>query len=181
MTKVAIQGISGSYSEEAVSRIFGSEVEMLECGSFAEVFRAITEETVTCAVVPVRNSIAGEIEPVNTMLNDGRFVVKDELALRVDHVLAGTNDANITELTSVRSHTEALRQCGRFLDSWPQIRRLLGADTASSIKQVVGDDDPRNAAIGSRRAAQIYGAQILCENVADQPNNTTTFYLISSK
>jgi prephenate dehydratase len=181
MTKVAIQGIRGSYSEEAVTRLFGTDVETLECGTFADVFTALSDGRAAHAVVPVRNSIVGEIEPVRSLLREGLVTVKNKLALKVGHVLAGTNDAVLEELTSVRSHTEALKQCSRFLDSRPDIRRLLGTDTASSIKQVIGDNDRRNAAIGSRRAADIYGAKIIRENVADRLNNTTTFYLISEK
>jgi prephenate dehydratase len=181
MSKVAIQGIRGSYSEEAVNRLFCGDAEMLECGTFGDVFIALSEGLADYAVVPVRNSIVGEIEPVSAVLRDVGLTVVDKLSLEIDHILAGTVDADLNELTSVRSHVEALKQCGRFLHSRPEIRRLTGADTASSIKQVVSENEPLNAAIGSRRAAEIYGAKILCESVADQPNNKTTFYLISNQ
>jgi chorismate mutase/prephenate dehydratase len=98
----------------------------------------------------------------------------------VQHVLAGTTDANFDDLVSVRSHVEALKQCGRFLATHPHLKQVIGADTASSIKRIVEESNPTHAAIGSRRAAELYGAKILREDIADDIDNWTTFYVIGN-
>lgn len=180
MSVVAIQGVRGSYSEEATLRIMGEGTEILECISFADTFVAIDSKLAEYAVLPVRNKIVGDIEtPINLLRNSGLRVL-DQLPLQVRHVLAGTQDAEFEQLTSVRSHIEALKQCAKFLSAHPHLTQLIGADTASSIRGIANGGIAEHGAIGSRRAAEIYGAKVLRENFADDNDNWTTFYLIGN-
>ena len=178
MTRVAIQGIRGSYSDDAVGEIFGASAVIVECTDFAQTFAAVTAGTADNAVVPVRNKIVGDIAGSVRLLHECDLKIVGELSLKVRHVLAGTWEAEFDRVTSVRSHVEALRQCGNFLNAHPRLVRVIGADTASSIRRIVNGDDPTAAAIGSRRAAELYGAKIICEDIADDPDNWTTFYLL---
>lgn len=180
MTRVAIQGISGSYSEEAARQLLVGELAIVECKDFEETFDALRDDLADNAVVPIENKIVGEIKQSNALLRAGEYRILGTVPLPVRHVLAGTPDANIENLKSVRSHVEALKQCSRFLAANTHLEQIIGADTASSIKQIVEEGDPANAAICSRRAADIYGAQILREDVADDIDNWTTFYLIAN-
>ena len=180
MSVVAIQGVRGSYSEEATLRIMGDSAEILECHDFAETFSAIDSKRAEFAVLPVRNKIVGEIETPIDLLRKSGLRVLDQLPLEVRHVLAGTQDAEIEHLISVRSHIEALKQCGKFLSTHGNLTQLIGADTASSVRRVVNAGVAENAAIGSRRAAEIYGAKILREDISDDIENWTTFYLIGN-
>jgi prephenate dehydratase len=180
MTRVAIQGVSGSYSEEAVRRLFGNDASLVECEDFDRTFSALRLGDVDGAVVPVENKIVGTIRRPVELLNEGAYRVLEKLDLRVQHVLAGTPDSLFDTLVSVRSHIEALKQCKRFLAAHPNLSQIVGADTASSVRRIVSEGDPTNAAIGSRRAAELYGAKILRENIADDIDNWTTFYLIGN-
>src|SRR5262245_8409989 len=114
MTRVAIQGVTGSYSEEAVRQLFGERVSIVECRDFDETFAAVRHGDADNAVVPVMNKIVGEISRPMKLLGDGSFKVLEKLSLQVRHVLAGTPDANFEGIVSVRSHVEALKQCRRF-------------------------------------------------------------------
>jgi prephenate dehydratase len=67
-----------------------------------------------------------------------------------------------------------------FLSKHQKLQQIIGADTASSIRRIVEENNAENAAIGSRRAAEIYGAKILKENIADDLENWTTFYLLGN-
>lgn len=178
MSIVAIQGIKGSYSEEAALRLLGSEAELFECLDFDAAFAAVESGKAKFAVVPVRNKVVGEIEPVAALLRKNTFRVLDEIDLEVEHVLAGTADATFEEVETVRSHVEALKQCSRFIAENAGIRRVVGADTASSIRRIVAENIGANAAIGSKRAAEMYRAKILREDIANDPKNWTTFNLI---
>ena len=180
MTRVAIQGIAGSYSEEATRLIFGSEVSIVECDDFDSTFSAIRTHAADHAVVPVENKIVGEIRTPLELLKAGGYKTLDSLPLKVRHVLAGTPDATFAQLRTVRSHIEALKQCRRFLAANLQLTQIVGADTASSLRDVVAEGDSTKAAIGSRRAAELYGAKILRENIADDLDNWTTFYVIGN-
>lgn len=180
MDLVAIQGIKGSYSEEAVLKIFGSQAEILECADFAETFEMVQKKKANYAVVPLRNKIVGEIEIAVNLLKQTNLQVLDKLPVRVQHVLVGTQNAKFENLKSVRSHVEALKQCRRFLLENRQLQQIIGADTASSVRRIVAENQTEKGAIGSRRAAEIYGAKILRENIADDFDNWTAFYLIGN-
>ncbi|MEP6704227.1 MAG: prephenate dehydratase domain-containing protein [Acidobacteriota bacterium] len=180
MTRVAIQGIKGSYSEEAVRQIFGTEVSVLECSDFDSTFAAVESGDADNAVIPVENKIVGPITQTLGLLKADRFRILAKLPLRVRHILAGTTGATLENLVSVRSHVEALKQCGNFLSANPRLEQTVGSDTASSVRRIVEAKDPTKAAIGSRRAAELYGAEVLRENIADDIDNWTMFYLIGN-
>ena len=180
MKRIAIQGIQGSYSEEAVREMFGADASVLECSDFDSTFAAIESGEADKAVIPVRNKIVGAIQPARDLLDSSTFRVLERLRLRVRHVLAGAPRATFDDLVSVRSHVEALKQCRKFLGANPQLTQSIGADTASSIKATVEQKDLTRAAIGSRRAAELYGAEIIRENIADDIDNWTMFYLIGN-
>ena len=178
MTIVAIQGVKGSYSEEATIRLIGDAANIVECLDFSETFDAVISQRAEFAVVPVQNKIVGEIEGSMEHLRGNTFRIYERLPLKVMHVLAGTVDANIRSIRTVRSHIEALKQCKKYLaanSSWTQV---IGADTASSIRRIAEEGKPGNAAIGSRRAAELYGAKVIAENIADDHDNWTTFWSI---
>lgn len=177
---VAIQGVKGSYSEEAAHRFFGATAEIVECLNFEDTFRSVVSKQTRYAVVPLKNKIVGEITSATEFFNRTNLKISDELPLEVRHVLCGTRNAEFENLKTVRSHIEALKQCRKFLSSNNQILQIIGADTASGIRRIVEENLTENAAIGSRRAADIYGAKILMENIADDSDNWTTFYLLEN-
>lgn len=181
MKKVAIQGIEGSYSERAAREIVGAEAEILCCRSFDETFQTLLAGRAFYAVVPLKNKILGFIEKPLELLNKSDVRVLGELPLEIRHVLIGTTDADFETVETIESHVEALRQCRKFLSENPQIREIEGDDTASSVKKIVAAKNSKQAAIGSRRAAEIYGGKILRENIADDAENVTWFYLLGRK
>lgn len=180
MTRVAIQGVIGSYSEEAVRAIFGDDATLVECHDFDATFAAVDSGAAENAVIPFENKIVGPISGAVDLLKKGQYTVLEKMPLKVRHVLAGTPGARFEDLVSVRSHIEALKQCRTFFAANKNLRQVIGADTASSIRRVVNEGDPAKAAIGSRRAAELYGAEIVKENIADDIDNWTVFYLIGN-
>ena len=178
MSAIAIQGVKGSYSEEAALKLMGPEAQIVECINFPTTFDAVVSERAQFAVVPVENTIIGEIEGSMSIFRDSGLRVLEKLPLKIMHVLAGTADATIESIKSVRSHVEALKQCKQFLTSYPGWTQVIGADTGSSVRRVVENGEMESAAIGSRRAAELYGARVIAENIADDHDNWTTFYLV---
>jgi prephenate dehydratase len=63
----------------------------------------------------------------------------------------------------------------------PQARpaRGRGADTAGSARQIAEAAIKSRAAIASRLAAEIYGLDILAEDIEDEAHNTTRFIVLS--
>jgi prephenate dehydratase len=161
--------------------MLSESAELLECKTFREVFETLGQGLVECAVVPVENITVGEIRVVTSLLKANPVLVQTRYSMPVDHVLAGVAGAKLADITSISSHPEALKQCNAFLSSRQGWSVVSGPDTASCIKKVTAEGRVNHAAIGSRRAAMIYGAGILSEYIADSRNNTTTFCLITNK
>ncbi len=180
MRSVAIQGTKGSYSEEAAMKLFGASASIKGFSSFFDTFQALLTKSVDYALIPVRNTIVGEILAVTHIFNQTDLQVIDELPLSIQHVLVGGKNTVLKQIKSVMSHHAALAQCRSFFNENPQIKQTVGSDTASSIRQIVSEHNAENSAIGSYRAAKIYGGKILLENVADKKINHTTFYLIEN-
>ena len=178
MNTVAIQGTIGSYSEEAAVALLGKGASIRGYRSFFETFQALLLEKAEYAVIPVFNSIAGEISIATKFLSQSNLTVLDELPLAIRHVLVGNKETEIDVIRIVRSHVEALKQCSEFFAENPNITQTVGADTASCIRRVTSEGNPQNASIGSARAAKIYGGRILCENISNKTNNQTTFHLV---
>lgn len=178
MKSVAIQGIKGSYSEQAARQMLGTAVDVVECRSFESAVDAVVNGISDLAVIPVENKITGRIEPAAALVEDCRLKVADRCRLAIEHHLIGTASASFEDLISVSSHPQALKQCGNFLDSHPHLHWMTGSDTASCVKAVAEGHNVSTAAIGSRRAAEIYGGKIVKENIADEADNWTRFVLV---
>ncbi|MDM7920652.1 MAG: prephenate dehydratase domain-containing protein [Pyrinomonadaceae bacterium] len=177
MIRIAIQGIRGSYSEQAAAAMLPGG-ELLECPDFTSAFSALDDGRADLAVLPIRNLIVGDITPVQTAMSTGRYRIHETRQQDIDHVLVGHAGAVIGDVNVVSSHPEALKQCGIYLSRNVGWEIENGTDTASCIRDVAECGDKRAAAIGSRRAAEIYGGVVLATDIADQPGNWTEFVLI---
>lgn len=177
MSAAAALGISGSYSEEAAIGLLGNGCRIIGCTDFEAVFSEVLTGKARYAVVPVENSITGEIEQARTLLAASGLDVFDRIEIPVRHILAGTPDATLERVRAILSHPEALRQCTDFFSRNPTLVSIEAEDTASGVRRIVNEGKPELAAIGSRRAAEAHGAKILLEGIADDPDNRTTFVL----
>ena len=178
MTSVLIQGIRGSYSEEAAIA-FLPEATIVERRTFLSAVHAVTEGAAEFVVLPIRNTFVGEIRAATQSLLGTGLSVINSLELPVRHVLAAAKGVSPSMISKVYSHPAALEQCSRFLNGNTQFEPIESDDTASSIRDVVEKNSPDCAAIGSETAAKIYGAEILQRGIANSNENLTTFCLIS--
>ncbi len=176
--KVAFQGENGAYSEAAVFEYYGETVETFPCESFDLVFAAVDSGKVDCGVIPVENSVAGSIHRNYDLLLQNKLWVIGEHYLHVSHCLIGLPGTEPSTITRVISHPQALAQCENYLRSLNVITEAV-YDTAGSVKMVRELGNPNLAAIASRRAANLYGMNILAEHIEDNPANFTRFQVIS--
>lgn len=180
MITASIAGIAGSYSEEAANQFLGPRAVLHECSSFDDVFQMLANGQSRTAILPVFNRIIGRIESVERLLCMCEYTILAKVRLRIGHVLAGVRNAVPSQIREVRSHSAALDQCRRFIEAMNVVDIVSEGDTARAIKQVVEDNDPSVAAICSFRAANLYGAKLLERNIADQNDNWTEFWMIST-
>ena len=178
VAKVAIQGIPGSYSDAAVDIFLDSGAERLCFDSFSAALGAVADGSADCAVIPVHNSLAGRLSEVSRLINSYGLKKRDLAPLPVRHILAAAPGSRLDDIREVVSHEVALLQCKRFLSSKPGVTTRSASDTATSVRDVVNSGNRNSAAIGSRRAAELYGAEVILERVADADTNITTFCLV---
>ena len=175
--KIAFQGEPGAYSEQAVFNYFG-DVETLPCESFDVVFDSVIAGNCDAGLIAIENSLAGSIHQNYDLLLRHDLHIIGEYPLRVQHCLIALPGVSKADIKRVISHPQALGQCAAYL-------RGLGVktesvyDTAGSVKMLKESGERDTAAIASRRAAEIYGMQILEEGIEDNVENYTRFLAIS--
>jgi prephenate dehydratase len=175
---VGFQGEPGAFSEEAANNLVpGAQTRGYR--TFAMLVDAVEAGEIDAALLPIENSISGPIAANYDLLwHHPKLAIVDETVHRVVQSLLGVQGSTIERLREVRSHPVALEQCGRLFAAHPDWERTVVDDTAGAVREVVAQNDPAVAAIGSRTAANRYGAAILAEAVQDNPENFTRFFLI---
>ncbi|MDO8755313.1 MAG: prephenate dehydratase, partial [Anaerolineales bacterium] len=174
--RVAFQGEAGAYSEQAVFEYFGS-VETLPCESFDVVFDAVNSGKCEAALIPIENSLAGSIHQNYDLLLRNNLHIVGEYLLRVRHCLIANPDVKKEDIKKAISHPQALGQCAGYLRN-NGIKAEQVYDTAGSVKMLTESGARNVAAIASRRAAELYGMQILEEGIEDNSENYTRFLAI---
>ncbi len=176
--RIAFQGERGAYSEAAAIAYFGEVIEPVPCATFDEVFAGVEGGAVERGVIPIENSLAGSIHRNYDLLLRHTLHIVGEKIFRVQHCLIAQPGASMGEVRIVTSHPQALAQCEHY------VARLGAAiepayDTAGAVKLLKESGRRDTAAIASRRAAEVYGMEILAEGIEDDEANFTRFLVIS--
>ena len=175
---VAFQGEAGAYSEAAAYHYFGAETQTLPCKSFDELFAAVSDGRATHGIAPIENSLAGSIHRNYDLLLRNELHIIGEYHLRVSHCLMALPGVALADVQRVYSHPQALAQCENSLNEMG-LTPVVGADTAGSARALKERNDTTSAALASKLAAQVYGLNILEENMEDDPANYTRFLALA--
>ncbi len=180
MVRVSFQGERGAFSEDAVIAFFGNNVELFPRCNLGDVFEAVLQGDVDFGVVPVENSQTGSINDTYELLLRYPLNIFGEINLRISHCLMALPGESLDGITTIYSHPQALAQCEEFLRKL-KAEIVSAYDTAGSAKKIKEGGLKGCAAIASRRVAQIYGLQILAENIETNINNYTKFFVIANR
>ena len=180
--KVGYLGPSGTYAEEALLRLVGPEPEQafVPYPTIIDCFRAVRDGEVPEALVPIENSIEGSVNLTLDQLAaaDGQIAILAEIVQPVRHHLAARTRRPFGEITRVLSHPHATPQCTGYLrEHLPRAETVATGSTAEAMRVVSQSDEPW-AAIGTLRAADIYGLEVLAADIEDARDNATRFVLI---
>lgn len=177
--KIGFQGVSGSFSEAATLGFFKNPQNKYECyKTFEQVLQAVSEGKVTYGVLPIENSFTGEVLEVYDLLNAYNLHIIGEQVVKVEHSLLGIKGATIDTIKEVYSHPQALSQCNQFLGEHPAFKQMPYHNTAMATQLVAQEQEVYKAAIGSKRAAHLYGLEIIEEDIANTKDNYTRFIII---
>ena len=178
---IAFQGETGAYSEEAVSALYPDAIP-LPFPSFDAAFEAVERGAANRAVLPIENSLFGSVHQNYDLLREHDLEIVAEIQLRIKHQLLSTEGSDLSKITHVFSHPQALGQCRQFLKTHlPHAKIVSAYDTAGAAKQVAMDENPNHAAIASRAAAAEYKLVTLAEDIESNHENYTLFLALAKR
>ena len=174
---IAFQGEPGANSHIACADAYPGW-ETLPCATFEDALTAVTEGRAALAMIPIENSIAGRVADIHSLLPASGLFIVAEYFLPIRFQLLGLRGATLDGIARVYSHVHALGQCRKIIRAhgW---KTVVAADTAGSAREVASWGDPTRASLAPRLAAEIYGLDILAEDVEDEKHNTTRFVILS--
>jgi prephenate dehydratase len=175
--KIAIQGELGSFSHEAAERMVAG-ARLVPCARSAEVFDRLERGSVSAAVVPIENTLAGSVAEHYDLLLARNVHIEREFRLRIVHNLIAMPGVQLKSIRQVYSHPVALDQCRDLFRRFPAMTAQPFYDTAGSVKHVVEQKLTCAAGIASKRAASVYAGRILKAGIEDEKRNFTRFFLL---
>jgi chorismate mutase/prephenate dehydratase len=188
-TRVAFLGPAGTFSQQAVTKHFGHEVDALAESDIDACFQAVETGRADFAVVPVENSTEGAIGRTLDLIVTSPLRICGEVMLPIHQTLmrkplspeGGGEGANAwpTPIARVYGHAQSLAQCQQWL-----ARHLPNAERISVVSNSEGArraaDDPDAATLGSEAAAALYGLAVVEARVEDEASNTTRFLVLGA-
>ncbi|MGB9936673.1 MAG: prephenate dehydratase [Methanobacterium sp.] len=171
--KIGFLGPSGTYAEEAASKLEG---ELIAYDSIMEVMKAIELENVAIGVVPIENSIEGPVGvTLDLITHDYDLKIQNEIILSISHNLLLNDESSIEDIELVYSHAQALSQCRKFIEKI-KAKPVATPSTSGAAEMVKGNLN--SAAIGTKKAADLYGLKVAAENIQDYADNSTRFIVL---
>ncbi|MEP2059706.1 MAG: prephenate dehydratase [Maribacter litoralis] len=179
--KIAIQGIKGSNHHQVAKDYFGDDIELIECLSFDALVDKLLSKEADQGVMAIENSIAGSIIPNYALVNHNNLHIIGEYYLNIHHNLMVLNGQKIEDITEVSSHPMALLQCKEYFRQYPHIKLVEDVDTAETAKRIQEQKLKHVAAIAPNVAAELYGLDIVANDIQTIQNNATRFIIVKTK
>jgi prephenate dehydratase len=175
----AYQGTRGSNSEDACIDLLTPSAKLLPRTTLEDVFNAVTRGEARYGVVPVENTLAGSIHRCYDLLFEHDLKIIGETVRHILFALIAAPGVSFGEVRKALSHPVALAQCEKFFSQHPQIQPVPVYDTAGAVEIVMNEGSRDSAAVATRRAATVYGGEVLAEAIQDHMENYTRFLLIA--
>lgn len=175
---IAVQGTEGAYSQQACDKIFPMG-DIMYFKTFGHVFDAVNKGLCDFGILPIENSSNGSVKEVYDLMLEKNFYIVRSYKLFIKHVLLAKEGTAMGNITEIVSHPQALEQCSEFLKEYPNIKTTYFSNTAAAAKYIAESDRDDIAAISSKYCAELYGLNVVKENIQNSENNYTRFICIA--
>jgi prephenate dehydratase len=175
--KIAFQGELGANSDAACRQMF-PDMQTLPSPTFEDAFNAVETGKADLAMIPIENTIVGRIADIHHLLPESKLHIVGEHFLPIHFQLMMKKGGRIEEIKTVHSQIPALGQC-RTIVRKHRWKPVVAGDTAGAARLVSESSDKTMSALAPRLAAELYGLDIVAENVQDTDNNVTRFVVLS--
>ena len=179
--RVVFQGAEGAYSQMAMLKYFGEDINCFHVDTFRDAMCAIEEGSADYAVLPIENSTAGIVNEIYDLLVEFENYIVGEQIIKIEHCLMGLPGTSLEQIRTVYSHPQSLMQSARYLNAHDNWRQISIQNNAFAARKVSEDKDMSQAAIASEQAAKIYGLDILERGVNQSGTNSTRFIIITNQ
>lgn len=177
--KIAYMGPEGSFTHQAAESRFGAMSEYIMLPSIKSVFEAVDTERVRFGVIPIENNQAGIVYETVDLLNETNVSIVAELKLPIHFALASVAN-HLSDVKRIYSKDIAFRQCRTFLNKYFEQQEVEEIEVESTSKAAkMAFEDPESAAICSEIAAKLFGLPMVFQNIEDNSNNRTRFFILS--
>ena len=165
--RVAYLGPPGTFTE-AVALQYAPDSRLLPFPTVAAVASAVASGTAEEGVVAIENSLEGSVtDTLDLLIHESSLFIRQELVLPIKHCLLVRPGTQSAAIRVVYSHPQALGQCREFLERcYPNAQVVAALSTAAAVEELVNSGDGA-AAIGNRRAAELYQMEILASDIQD--------------
>jgi prephenate dehydratase len=175
----AYQGTRGSNSEDACIDLLSPAANLLPRTTLDDVFKAVMRGEARYGVVPVENTLAGTVPGLYDLLFQNDVKIIGETVRHILFAVIAPPGVALADVRKALSHPVALAQCETFFRQHPQIQPVPVYDTAGAVEIVMKEGSRDAAAVATRRAATVYGGEVLAEAIQDHMENYTRFLLIT--
>ncbi len=175
---VAIQGSIGSFHDQVAAQFFEGNLDLLECETFEDSFKALANQQADYTVVAVENTIYGPISSNYKLIEDYRFRVSKEIQWKIELHLMALPGTTIDAITEVHSHPIALAQCSNYLNKLTGVSKKNAANTAKAAQEIAKNQAKNYAAIANTFCAQLYGLEIIEKYIQNEKEDYTRFLLL---
>lgn len=176
--RLGFQGVPGSFSEEALLKYFGENIDETPYEEFEDVFSALKNNEIDYGILPIENSCTGAITQVYDLLSNYGFYIVGEECIKIDQHLIGVEGTTVNSIEEIYSHPQGFEQSNEFLKNNHSWKLIPYHNTAISAKMIRDLNDKSKAAIASERAAKIYGLNIIKRAINNNKDNHTKFIII---
>ena len=178
--RVTIQGVAGCFHEAAAKEYFADEsIDIIPCETFPILFDKLKYDASLLGIIAIENTIAGSLLQNHELLRQSNLSIVGEQHLYISHVLCALPGQTIDQLTEVNSHPMALMQCEQYLLRHPNLKMVETSDTAGSAQYIAENQVKGHAAVCGRYAAELYGLNILDEDIQTNKRNFTRFLIVA--
>ncbi|MCR5102076.1 MAG: prephenate dehydratase [Butyrivibrio sp.] len=180
-SRVVYPGAEGAYSEAAMKKFFGDNVNSFHVETFRDAVCAIEEGAADYAILPIENSTAGIVSEIYDLLTEYENYIVGEQIIKIEHCLIATPGTKISDIETVYSHPQSLMQSSRFLSEHSDWKQISMKNNAFAAEKVSKDKDKTQAAIASEYAAKYYGLEILEKGINQSKTNSTRFIIVTNQ
>ena len=190
--KLGYTGVPGAYAYEVMVNLLKNSKnseghmgvkaeEILNFNTHRELVEGVESGKVDFAILPIENSIVGEVRDSIDLINKRNIYIVGEVKHKIEHNLLGIKGSKIEDIKRVYSHEQALMQCSEFLGEYSEWEKIRMSNTALSAKYIGDIGNKENACIANMETRKMYNLELLKPDINNEKENFTRFFIVSNK